>query len=285
MAKSTPIISLLVKSLIITLGIISLVNSCSPPEEKAISFGKDTMYFANEVKFHTNSDSLLTSSYQALDIIAAKLIADSTIGLKIVVHTDNMGTSYYNKRLTEKQAFSIEDYLVSTGINEKRVFSMGAGSEDPIVANITKEGREKNRRVEIKFVDIEAITEMYENTKIVSSVEFDTSYVLENIKFASNTDKLLSYSHALLDTLVTQLRHDLSLKIEVISYTSGDGNLRYNRRLSQKRADANKDYIVGGKVESFRVIAKGEVDEQPAVSNENSSNTINQRFEVRYIRP
>jgi OmpA-OmpF porin, OOP family len=65
-------------------------------------------------------------------------------------HTDNVGADAYNQRLSERRVNSVRDYVVKQGVDAGRVSGQGFGESKPIADNRTKEGRAKNRRVEIK---------------------------------------------------------------------------------------------------------------------------------------
>jgi OOP family OmpA-OmpF porin len=65
-------------------------------------------------------------------------------------HTDNVGTDAYNQKLSERRASSARDYVVKKGVEGGRISAQGFGESKPIADNKTKEGRSKNRRVEIK---------------------------------------------------------------------------------------------------------------------------------------
>lgn len=73
-------------------------------------------------------------------------------------YTDSTGTSDYNYSLGRKRADSVARYLiVDKSIDPKRVFTVSGGASDPAASNITEQGREKNRRVEI-FVYRDVLT-------------------------------------------------------------------------------------------------------------------------------
>jgi OOP family OmpA-OmpF porin len=65
-------------------------------------------------------------------------------------HTDNIGTEAYNLKLSDRRWTSVRDYVVKKGVDSGRVSGQGFGESKPIADNKTKEGRAKNRRVEIK---------------------------------------------------------------------------------------------------------------------------------------
>ena len=66
-------------------------------------------------------------------------------------HTDSVGTDAYNQKLSERRAAAVKDYLVSKGIPAAKVTTVGKGESQPVATNKTKEGRQKNRRVDIEF--------------------------------------------------------------------------------------------------------------------------------------
>ena len=71
--------------------------------------------------------------------------------LKIVIegHTDNTGELTYNEKLSQRRADAVKQYLVEKfGIEASRLSAKGYGEVRPIKSNVTKEGRQKNRRVE-----------------------------------------------------------------------------------------------------------------------------------------
>lgn len=75
-----------------------------------------------------------------------------------VGHTDSVGSDAYNERLSLARAESVKAYLVSKGVEAKRIRTEGKGESQPIADNATKEGRAKNRRVEIEVVAATATT-------------------------------------------------------------------------------------------------------------------------------
>ena len=67
-------------------------------------------------------------------------------------HTDRIGTQEYNQKLSERRADAVKAYLVSKGVEKNRVYTEGKGEKQPVADNKTKEGKAKNRRVEIEVV-------------------------------------------------------------------------------------------------------------------------------------
>ena len=69
-------------------------------------------------------------------------------------HTDNVGSEQYNKQLSEDRANAVKTYLVSEGISETRISTLGKGEESPVANNDTPDGRAMNRRIEITIPDV-----------------------------------------------------------------------------------------------------------------------------------
>jgi len=87
-----------------------------------------------------------------LDDLVGKLRA---VNLEVVIavgHTDSVGSNAYNTKLSLRRAEAVKAYLVSKGIPANRIYTEGKGETQPIASNKTKEGRAKNRRVEIEVV-------------------------------------------------------------------------------------------------------------------------------------
>ena len=91
-----------------------------------------------------------------LDDLAGKVGA---INLEVVIavgHTDSVGSSAYNQALSVRRAEAVTAYLVSKGIESNRVYTEGKGLTQPVADNATREGRAKNRRVEVEVVGTRA---------------------------------------------------------------------------------------------------------------------------------
>ncbi|MDR2285129.1 MAG: OmpA family protein [Sphingobacterium sp.] len=82
-------------------------------------------------------------------------------------------------------------------------------------------------------------------------------FVLENIYYDFDQSKIRPDAALILDKLVATMRNNSTLKIELSSHTDSRGAKKYNERLSQRRAQAAVDYIVGKGIERDRLVAKG----------------------------
>ena len=78
-------------------------------------------------------------------------MGSSDIKIEISGHTDAKGSNDYNQRLSENRANAVVNYLISKEIAAERLKAVGYGETKPVGDNSTVEGRDSNRRVEIKF--------------------------------------------------------------------------------------------------------------------------------------
>jgi outer membrane protein OmpA-like peptidoglycan-associated protein len=99
--------------------------------------------------FDFDKSSLNGSTQQTLSPIVAWLKDDSDRKVAVIGYTDNVGADTYNMKLAERRAKTVRDFLVKSGVDAADIEIRGMGEANPIAANNTEAGREKNRRVEI----------------------------------------------------------------------------------------------------------------------------------------
>ncbi|HOK37445.1 MAG TPA: OmpA family protein [Bacteroidales bacterium] len=102
--------------------------------------------------FEFDSYELLPESFAELNKVLEYLNNNPGLVIEIGGHTDNRGSKAYNKTLSENRAKSVFDYLVSKGIDKKRLSYKGYDFSVPIATNDTEEGRALNRRTEFKVI-------------------------------------------------------------------------------------------------------------------------------------
>lgn len=125
-----------------------------PDEASRVVIEKDSIKITDVIYFDTGKATIQSRSFDLLDEIA-KVMVDHPELLKIRVegHTDSDGNDAANLKLSQARAQSVVDYLVSHGVDKGRLDPRGFGETSPIAENTTKEGKEKNRRVEFIIVD------------------------------------------------------------------------------------------------------------------------------------
>lgn len=100
------------------------------------------------VLFATNKDIIKKNYFKDIDDLVAVMKQYKDLNVTIEGHTDNVGAAAYNKKLSQRRAEAVKKYMVKKGIDAKRLTAKGYGLEKPVASNKTKEGRQKNRRVE-----------------------------------------------------------------------------------------------------------------------------------------
>lgn len=82
------------------------------------------------------------------------LLAKYPITIELGGHTDNVGSDENNKKLSQDRVNSVREFLIQRGIDKERITAVGYGEEFPIASNDTDEGRQANRRVEVKVTQV-----------------------------------------------------------------------------------------------------------------------------------
>nr|WP_315228605.1 OmpA family protein [uncultured Limnohabitans sp.] len=112
--------------------------------------------YAADAFFDFDKSVIKPAGKAKLDDLVGKV---KGINLEVIIavgHTDSVGTDAYNQKLSVRRAESVKAYLVSKGIEKNRIYTEGKGEKQPVADNKTKEGRAKNRRVEIEVVGTRA---------------------------------------------------------------------------------------------------------------------------------
>ncbi|MBP8141496.1 MAG: OmpA family protein [Acidovorax sp.] len=112
--------------------------------------------YAADAFFDFDKSVLKPAGKAKLDDLVSKV---KGINLEVIIavgHTDSVGSDAYNQKLSVRRSEAVKAYLVSKGIEKNRVYTEGKGEKQPVADNKTKEGRAKNRRVEIEVVGTRA---------------------------------------------------------------------------------------------------------------------------------
>ena len=125
-------------------------NGCPPPK-KLIVVTETQIELKEQFFFATNKTKVLSRSEPLLDEIAEVLKENPTIHISIEGHTDNTGKYKNNIKLSKGRAASVMQELIKRGIDKDRMVSDGFGPDRPIDTNDTPEGRQNNRRVDLRI--------------------------------------------------------------------------------------------------------------------------------------
>ena len=103
----------------------------------------------SDVLFDTGQYALRPIAREKLARLAGIVLAYPGLRLQAEGHTDSTGAEEFNQRLSEQRAEAVREYLVSQGVFDQAVTSVGLGFSVPVASNDTRAGRQQNRRVEI----------------------------------------------------------------------------------------------------------------------------------------
>jgi outer membrane protein OmpA-like peptidoglycan-associated protein len=101
-----------------------------------------------DVLFEQGKTNLLTQSYPELNLVVSFLKTNPKVKIELAGHTDNRGIPAQNVKLSQARVDKVKSYLVSMGIDSKRISGKGYGGAKPIASNDSEETRLFNRRVE-----------------------------------------------------------------------------------------------------------------------------------------
>jgi len=106
----------------------------------------------NDLEFIAGQAVIKDVSNSSLNDLASLLLKKPEWKLQVSGHTDNVGNDQSNLILSKKRAESVKTYLLSKGVSADKVNVLFLGKTQPIASNDTEEGRQKNRRVEMKVI-------------------------------------------------------------------------------------------------------------------------------------
>lgn len=105
----------------------------------------------SQITFGVDSANIQPQFQNALNNVAATFNKYPESYVDVIGHTDSTGAETYNQDLSERRAGSVAGYLSNQGVNSARMASFGQGETQPVADNNTAEGRQANRRVELRI--------------------------------------------------------------------------------------------------------------------------------------
>lgn len=104
--------------------------------------------FNSNVLFGFDKSNLTSAAKNNLDKLLTVLDTYSDTDIEVQGHTDSKGTKTYNKKLSDRRASAVSDYLNVNGISSRRLITRGYGESEPKYNNSSVDGQTQNRRVE-----------------------------------------------------------------------------------------------------------------------------------------
>jgi outer membrane protein OmpA-like peptidoglycan-associated protein len=278
--------------------------------------------FASNIEFRSGTAILTERGEGALMVVGEMLKNYPDTRFLIEGHTDNDGTPENNMRLSKLRAKTVARYITEfKGIPEVNMKVEWYGETKPVADNSTEEGKQRNRRVEVKVLDaklenmsraaaappkkietkvtpkvepkeevkMETIKTPSEPTDVVSDVpkklpqdELNESAV--SITFYEGTDSLKRGSTRAITNVVNVLKDNPTLKIKLEAHTDNGKYTNSNQIISEKMAKVVKDLMVQQGIDPSRITIEAFGDTRPKESNDTEiGRRNNRRIELKVV--
>ncbi|HXA02233.1 MAG TPA: OmpA family protein, partial [Cytophagaceae bacterium] len=255
----------------------------------------------NNVFFDFSKSDLKKESFTELDRLVTMLKENPSLIVEIAGHTDNVGNDDANQDLSEHRSESVVRYLISKGIDPKRLCAKGYGEKFPVASNDTEEGRRQNRRTELIIIE-----SLKKDQRTVGCEGYYYTHPKDSVKkaeedfmsledtvlkkmpfiyFEFNSSQINEFSKKMLERWVLLLKSQKDIRISIEGHTDNVGNEAYNKTLSEKRVAIVKQFLVarGIKAERIKIIGFGEV--HPIETNEtDEGRSKNRRVEINILK-
>ncbi len=137
--------------LVLALALPSLWAAPVQADPTAIVAG-DQIVLSSPIPFDSHGGSLLPTAAPMLAAVAALLLRRPSLTIEIGAHTDSRGSDTYNAAFTQQVADQVRQALIARHVAASRLTAMGYGETMPIAPNTTAEGRDANRRIELRVL-------------------------------------------------------------------------------------------------------------------------------------
>lgn len=117
-----------------------------------IQFEQPRIFTLDNVEFESGKSTLTKKSYSELEELTEYMKLKGDLVVEIAGHTDDIGDDESNIKLSEARATTVRNYLILQGILPERIIAKGYGEMQPIAPNSTPEGRQRNRRTEVRII-------------------------------------------------------------------------------------------------------------------------------------
>lgn len=133
-------------------GVNNKLDQCPNTPKGATVDARGCWTYRARFLFDFDSTKIKPEAFPMLDEAVTILKINADMKVEIDGYTDNIGSADYNLNLSERRAKAAMNYFIGHGVDAKQLSARGFGMTQPVVGNDTREGRAKNRRVELRPV-------------------------------------------------------------------------------------------------------------------------------------
>ena len=201
---------------------------------------RETYCSALDIQYEINVDEIQREEVDKLRAVGSYLKRYPATTVTVQGHTDSVGSSADNQRLSQQRAQRVVDYLADReGIARERMTAMGYGDTRPIADNRTEEGRRENRRIHtvIECVsDIAGLSPIPARVTMALEMQYELDQAAVRSEHRNDLRRVADYLKANPRVTATVEGH--------ASQTRATATEEQAMRLSQQRAQNVVDYLV-----------------------------------------
>ncbi len=229
-----------------------------------------------KVHFAFNKANIKPKYHSELKRVADFMHANPDAHATIQAYADAVGSEEYNKKLTDRRAQAVKDYLVKHfHIGADRLEIEGMGKSNPIATNLTNTGRAYNRR---------AVRVFCSNGKEMAEPKLKQTCVGLKVMFDKGSAKFKSEYAPEIKRVADYMKEHPEINGTIEGYTDNTGPGRFNRKLSLERAKAVKDRLVRGYgISADRLKTVGFGESRPIHSNTTAEGRAKNRYAVEIL--
>ncbi|NQT26553.1 OmpA family protein, partial [candidate division KSB1 bacterium] len=125
-------------------------KSFTVAEAQVLRMGEQVIIRLYGLSFDVGKSTIDPKNFGLLSKVVDAFNLYPSCGVTVEGHTDSYGTDDANQKLSTERSSAVQKYLVAaSGIGESRIMAVGYGESKPVASNETKDGRRKNRRIDI----------------------------------------------------------------------------------------------------------------------------------------
>ena len=203
-----------------------------------------------DIQFEVNQKTVQRESEEKINKVAIFMKKYPNTTAVIEGHTDEVGTTADNMRLSQTRADNVVNYLANQGIARSRLQAVGYGETRPIADNRTEVGKRLNRRINAIIAcatDIEGIAAVPERITMAMEMEFDTNSAQLRPQYRDELRKVVNFMKA-----------NPRVTATVEGHTSNQsGTPAQSMQLSQQRAQSVVNAMADMGVDRMRLVPEG----------------------------
>jgi outer membrane protein OmpA-like peptidoglycan-associated protein len=128
-------------------------NQGCPRKQTLVIVRRDRIELKQQVHFAPAKSRILKNSYELLRQVARAMKDAPGVRIRVEGHTDNVGSSATNLKLSQRRAEAVRKFLIGQGVLPRQLVAVGYGSKRPLESNRARAGKAANRRVEFRMIE------------------------------------------------------------------------------------------------------------------------------------